>query len=130
MTRLHDHCGRDLVLPEGAHLMPWHFITDADHLLDYREHEDHQYGVWITGDFWCCGCVSRPPRYFTQDGHPGWPSMDHAPNGLIVAIAHQDDIAPDRRIVRRPLCPLDNGHAIAPEEPDQNGSTPPPGEQT
>lgn len=82
-------------------LTPWHFIAEGN--LDYANNEDHDYGVWISGDqWWCAGCLAAPPREFVDE--PGaWPTLTHAPNGLRLVICRTEHIA--GRVIRRPLCP-------------------------
>lgn len=79
----------------------WSFIVEGD--LDYGADEDHDFGVLI-GDntWWCAGCMSHPPRYFTEDDHGGWPNLSAAPNGLRLVIERVD---PSMSVARRPLCP-------------------------
>jgi hypothetical protein len=86
----------------GDALRPWSFIADGE--LDYGNHEDHRYGVKLgtrLDHYWCAGCLARSPREFTTDGHPGWPNLVHAPNGLMILMRHDPP-----KMTRRPLCPL------------------------
>lgn len=85
-------------------LRPWCFIAEGDERqINYAAHEDHDYAVLI-GDnhWWCAGCLSKPPRRFTEDGYSMWPNLVAAPNGLRLVI---EPVVDGMNVARRPLCP-------------------------
>ena len=79
---------------------PWSFIIDGN--LDYANHEDHDFGVFIGSLYWCAGCLAKPSSYFTESDVAGWPNLVSAPNGLRLFIRPWNDTFD---IFRRPLCP-------------------------
>lgn len=113
VNHVHGHGGKTRVvnIPETT---PWSFIADGN--LDYANHEDHDYGVWIGSGWWCAGCLNAPTPRFTEDAHPGWPRLDHAPNGLQLVIVHAANAG--GRFTRRPLCPKRAAGVVGVDQPE------------